>query len=75
MAGKVEVVQNDFDDGFGGIDGLAVLKLEQALLDEADEDPLCLNNNVQAYVPDNNIWITQPMKNKFLKWYKERKKK
>jgi len=66
------------DDDFvedGVIDGLRVLKLEQYLLDEADGDPLCLNNNVQAYVPDNNVWITQPMKNKFLKWYKERRKK
>lgn len=71
---SVEVVFNEFVDEFGTIDGLGVLKAEQKLLDEADGDLLCLNNNEQAYVPVNNIWITQPMKNKFLKWYKERKK-
>lgn len=71
----VEVIFNEFMDEFDAIDGLAVLKAEQRLLDEADGDPLCLNNNEQAYVPVNNIWITEPMKNRFLKWYKERKKK
>lgn len=65
---------NEFLDEFGAIDGLSVLKTEQRLLDEADGDIMCLNNNEQAYVPINNIWITQPMKDKFLKWYKERKK-
>ena len=72
--GHVEMMFNDFVDEFNVIDGLGILKCEQRLLDEADGDVLCLNNNVQAYIPDNNIWITQPMKNKFLKWYKERRK-
>lgn len=74
-SGKVDVLYNDFYDEFGAIDGLKVLKCEQLELDAADGDLLNLNNNEQSYIPDNNIWITQPMKNKFLKWYKERKKK
>jgi hypothetical protein len=73
--GNVVVEANEFRDEFEAVDGLAVLKYEQRLLDEAEGDTLCLNNNVQAYIPVNNIWITQPMKNKFLKWYKERRKK
>lgn len=72
---KVEVMHNDFVDDYDVIDGLAVLKSEQFLLDEADGDPQCLNNNEQSYVPINNTWLTEATKNKFLKWYKERKKK
>lgn len=74
QCGKVDMVINDFTDPIEGIDGLAVLKCEQKLLDEAEGDSLCLNNNIQAYIPINNIWITQPTKNKFLKWYKQRRK-
>ena len=73
----VEVIQNDFqhkDDDTSPIDGLEVLKLEQRLLDEATGDPNCLNNNEQAYVPVNILWITDEMKTKFLKWYKQRRK-
>ena len=74
----VEVIQNDFHvegerDDY--INGLEVLKLEQKLLDEATGDTNCLNNNEQAYVPVNIIWITQAMKDSFLKWYKQRRKK
>lgn len=74
MSATVEDVINDFTDPVNGVDGLAVLKCEQRLLDEADGDVLCLNNNLQSYLPVNNVWITQPVKNKFLKWYKERRK-
>jgi hypothetical protein len=74
ITGVVQLEAGDFVDEFGVIDGLAVLKCEQKLLDAAEGDVLCLNNNVQAYVPLNTIWITQANKNKFLKWYKERKK-
>lgn len=73
--GIVKVEASEFRDEFGAIDGVAVLKFEQRLLDEATGDLLCLNNNEQSYVPVNTAWITLPMKNKFLKWYKERKKK
>lgn len=73
-SGRVEVEANDFVDEFDVIDGLRVLKAEQKLLDEADGDLLCLNNNEQAYVPINNTWLTNATKNKFFKWYKERRK-
>lgn len=72
--GTVVVEANDFTDEFEQIDGLAVLKYEQRLLDEADGDVLCLNNNEQAYVPVGNVWLTNATKNKFLKWYKQRRK-
>ncbi len=72
--GTVEIIADDFLDDEGKIDGLAVLKEEQRLLDEADGDIYCLNNNEQSYVPVNNLWITEPMKNKFFKWYKTRRK-
>ncbi|HQV53980.1 MAG TPA: hypothetical protein PLX17_00615, partial [Chitinophagaceae bacterium] len=71
----VIVEADDFMDEFEVIDGLKVLKFEQRLLDEADGDPLCLNNNEQAYVPVNNIWISQATKNQFLRWYQNRRKK
>lgn len=77
LCGKVPVdsITNDFTDESGYIDGLAVLKLEQRLLDDAVGDANCLNNNVQAYVPVNNTWITEAMKNDFLRWYTNKKRK
>lgn len=72
---SVIVEADDFMDEFEVIDGLKVLKFEQRLLDEADGDILCLNNNEQAYVPVNNVWISQATKNKFLRWYQNRRKK
>jgi hypothetical protein len=62
-----------FKDEFGVTDGLGALKMEQKLLDLAEGDPLCLNNNSIAYVPANNNWITEPMKKQFAKWLKERR--
>ena len=71
----VDVEASDFIDEFGDVDGLKVLKFEQRLLDEADGDPLCLNNNEQSYVPVNNVWITQATRDQFLRWYQNRRKK
>jgi hypothetical protein len=71
----VSVEANEFFDEYDQIDGGKLLRLEQQLLDEADGDPLCLNNNEQAYVPINNIWISEETKQKFLNWYARRKKK
>lgn len=65
---------NDFGNDKVDLDVLLLLKTEQRLLDEAEGDPLCLNNNIQAYLPVNNIWIFEPIKKQFLKWYKERRK-
>lgn len=54
--GKIEVVETDFlkKSTTTGINCLAILKLEQQLLDESSEDALCLNVNKQAYV---SSWI------------------
>jgi hypothetical protein len=73
-SGKVELEVNDFEDSDGNFDALKVLKVEQKLLDEATGDPLCLNNNAEAYVPQNNLWIKEPHKKAFYKWLKERRK-
>lgn len=72
-SGKVELLCNDFIDEFGSIKGIDLLKEEQRALDAVDGDPLCLNNNEQAYVPINNTWISEADKNKFLKWYANRR--
>lgn len=74
LSASVEIVFNDYLDEFDQIDGLKVLKNEQQLLDESTGDPLCLNNNVQAYVPLNTIWIKEDVKQQFLNWYPRRKK-
>lgn len=64
--GYVEVVDvADFDDK----DWLKFLKIEQELLTAHKNDPLCLNNNFTAYVPD---WMGNDAKLNFEKWYKER---
>lgn len=65
---------NDFTDDMGAIDTLAILKKEQNMLDFADGDELCLNNNEQAYVPVNTAWISEETKEQFLKWYAKRKR-
>lgn len=72
---SVHVEASDFVDEFGVIDGLKVLKVEQHLLDEADGDVQCLNNNEQSYVPINNVWISQSTKTQFLRWYQNRRKR
>jgi hypothetical protein len=74
LSATVEVVENDYLDEFDSIDGLRLLKKEQSLIDAADGDPLCLNNNEQAYIPLNSIWIKEDTKQKFLNWYPRRKR-
>lgn len=53
---------------------LELMKQEQLLLDKNESDPMCLNNNEQAYVPIGNAFISDPDKQIFLKWYEKRKK-
>lgn len=49
---KIEMVDCDFIPAgkVTAIDVYRMLKLEQSLLKEAHGDPLCLNNNEQAYI-------------------------
>lgn len=67
ISARVEVIANDFvNERTNSINGLKMLKLEQDLLDKADKknDPLCLNNNEEAYIPK---WISKPHTEKFMK--------
>jgi hypothetical protein len=75
LRGTVEIVDNDFikDPDSSAIDGLAMLKMEQRLLDQAKKDPMCLNNNIQAYVPESISYLSEAVKTKFLQWYEARK--
>lgn len=69
----VEVIANDFQKvGSEAIDGLKMLKLEQSLLDKADTDELCLNNNADAYVPG---WINKAHVDKFEKYLQQKRGK
>ena len=64
--GYVEVVDiADFDDK----DWLKFLKIEQELLTAHKNDPLCLNNNFTAYVPE---WMGAEVKSEFSEWHKAR---
>jgi hypothetical protein len=68
----VEVIDNTFTRTIKesiSINGYALLLAEQKLLDKAKNDPMCLNNNEIAYVPN---WITVPHKEKFEKFLKDR---
>ncbi len=53
LKAHIEVLGTDFiKEGTDTvIDAYEILRLEQRLLHEAKGDPLCLNNNEQAYVP------------------------
>jgi hypothetical protein len=53
------------------VDGFLMLKKEQELLDASREDAMCLNNNVQAYVPQNSTYINGKDKTKFLRWFEK----
>lgn len=72
--GTVEVISNGFVNEFGEIDAVELLKEEQRVLDTADGDADCLNNNCQAYIPISNAWISEKQKHEFLKWYPRRRK-
>lgn len=73
MSATIEVVGTDFikDDTETALDVYKLLKLEQALLNEAKGDVLCLNNNEQAYI---SKWMEEGHRaevNRFLKnWNK-----
>jgi hypothetical protein len=68
---KHEDIFNDFSTPTRDVDGYKMLIVEQEMIDEAINSSLCLNNNVQAYVPDNSNYITQAQKEKFLRWYEK----
>lgn len=76
LSGTVKVIDNDFIRVIKGVDninGYAMLIAEQKLLDAAKRDPeMCLNNNVQAYIPG---WITPAHKEKFELFYETRNKR
>lgn len=76
LRGTVEIISSNFlykkSNGSIAINGFNLLKSEQIELDKAKEDELCLNNNEQAYVPNNTAYITDTQKNKFLNWYENR---
>jgi len=71
----VEVIDNSFmrtRNGSESINGYAMLVEEQKLLDRAKNDLLCLNNNLEAYVPN---WVTVAHKDKFAEYLKKKKRK
>ncbi len=51
---------------------LQLIKAEQLLLDAHQHDPMCLNNNSQAYVPIGNDFLNEQDKQRFLKWFEKR---
>ncbi len=64
--GYVEIVDiADFDEK----DWIKFLKIEQELLTAHKNDPNCLNNNFNVYVPE---WMGIDMKLKFEQWLKSR---
>lgn len=70
----IESVTNDYEKENGSIDGYAMLMEEQRMLDESVKDTYCLNNNLQAYIPDNTSYISNRDKERFLnKYYKTHK--
>ena len=75
IAATVTVIDNEFIrtiKGTESINGYAMLVAEQKLLDRASKDPDCLNNNIEAYVPN---WITAAHKEKFEDYLLNKKKK
>jgi hypothetical protein len=69
LSATVEVLANDFvESGKNGgdvINGYSILVAEQTELDKCAKDPLCLNNNEIAYIPN---WVSQSHKDKFDKF-------
>ena len=71
----VEVIDNSFlktRKESTSINGYGMLVEEQKLLDRAKNDPLCLNNNLEAYVSN---WISPAHKEKFEEYLKKRTKR
>ena len=72
---KIEDVFTDYvREESGTVKGYQMLIDEQGMIDKAIADSLCLNNNVQAYVPENTSYITNADKEKFLRWYEKNHK-
>ena len=65
----IEEMYNDFSTPYKECDGFKVLKMEQEMIDEAIHSKMCLNNNLQAYVPNNTAYISKAQQDKFLTWY------
>ena len=68
----VEVISNEYQrtiNGSESINGYALLADEQKLLDKHRNDAMCLNNNIQAYIPK---WITKAHETKFLEFYSKK---
>ena len=64
--GYIEIIDiADLDDN----DWLKFLKTEQELLTAHKNDPYCLNNNFNAYIPE---WMGTEVKKQFDLWYKQR---
>jgi hypothetical protein len=72
---STENVYTDFDTASGNFSGFNMLRDEQMLLDASAQDIMCLNNNEQAYVPDNNAYISNKDKEAFLRLYEKTRKK
>lgn len=68
-------VYTDFDTISGNFSGFKMLQDEQSMLDASAKDPMCLNNNEQAYVPENNSYINTKDKEMFLRFYEKTRKK
>ena len=60
---------SDFSTPTKELNGFKLLVAEQEMIDEAISHSLCLNNNVQAYVPDNTAYLSKADKERFLAWY------
>ena len=68
---KADDIYSDFSTPSKELDGYKLLIAEQEMLDESIRSSLNLNNNVQAYVPTNNNYLTVADKEKFLRWYEK----
>lgn len=68
---EVEVISNEFQgpDFDKPINGYQMLKMEQTMLNEAANDPYCLNNNAEAYEPQ---WVTASDLARYYAWKKRK---
>ena len=65
----IKEMYTDFSTPTKELNGFKLLVAEQEMIDDAIRSSLCLNNNVQAYVPDNTAYLTKADKERFLNWY------
>ena len=71
---KEQDLYSDFSTPTKEVNGFKLLVAEQEMIDEAINSNLCLNNNRQAYVPDNTAYINAADKQRFLRWYEKNHK-